>query len=283
MDDVGPLGEERRDLGPELAREKPRELLVDDLDLGLERGHRGHEVAPRVLAPGVVLVEPGDRPDLGRTLEQVAGGGDVVHDRGRRHAEDVVVARLLEHPRRAAVDEDGELAHLLRHLRDRQAVAARDVAEHQVDAAPLDEVAELGDLLGRPSRLVDEERHDARSGEAGRVVGRRHRAGVEGVDDELGAVARRDAEMDRTRPGQVGHHGDRDLALLGARLAGAAARHCEGGEQRDRACAHAAITGNPHPSSPCCRTPSTSSSTVMSPSAVHEKTWRTSRYHTATV
>src|SRR3954468_13468160 len=77
--------------------------------------HRRLEVAPRVLAPGVVLVEAGDRLHARLRVLDVERGADRIHGRRGRGAEHVFVASVLEDPRRAAVEEVGELLQLLGH------------------------------------------------------------------------------------------------------------------------------------------------------------------------
>ena len=61
MDHLGAAAEQRGDLGAELAGEQPRHLRGLHLDAGLQRLHRALEVGPGVLAPGVVLVDAGER------------------------------------------------------------------------------------------------------------------------------------------------------------------------------------------------------------------------------
>ena len=121
---------------------------------------------------------------------------------------------------RAAVEEDGELLQLLGDRRDREAVAARDVADHRVDVLALDQVAELGHLLRGAAGLVDED--ELRSG-GRRSPSWRRAPGIfpplSASTSDLGAVARRDAER---AGGGAGEEGD-DAELERRRLAAAGA------------------------------------------------------------
>ena len=74
--------------------------------------------------------------------------------------------RLLEDPRRAAVEEHGQDLELLGDRRDREAAARRDVADDRIDVLALHEVAQLGDLGGRAARLVDVDRLDLEPGDS---------------------------------------------------------------------------------------------------------------------
>src|SRR5690606_37433341 len=194
MDHVGVLRQQRGDLGAVLARAESRELRRDDLGVWQQRLDGGREVLPRILAVGVVLVDAGDARRGHALVEQVAGGGHIVHRRGRAGAEQVFRRGddALEHLRRAAVEEDRQRLDVLGDRGDGRAIAARRVAEDRADAVALDEVAIVGDDLR--ARLVDDDRNDARAGYAGRVVGRGNGALVDRLDDDLGGVARRDAE-----------------------------------------------------------------------------------------
>ncbi len=198
MDHLGAAAEQRGDLGAELAGEQPRHLRGLHLDAGPQRLHRALEVGPGVLAPGVVLVDAGERLHVGKPLHQVERDRHVIHRAGRPGAEHIFVARVLEDARRAAVEQHGELLQLLGDRRDGEAVAARDVADHDVD--PRHEVAELGDLLLRTAVLVDDHQLDRPAAEAFLGVGRRHGAGVEHLGGQLGGIARRHAERAGGRP-----------------------------------------------------------------------------------
>ena len=217
---------------PNCPCEQFRELRVDDFHAGHEGLHGGGEVAPRILPPSVILVESGDALDVREHLGEVAGGGGVVHHRMRPGAEDVAVARLLEHPGRAAVDEDGKHPQLLRRPGNGEAIAARYVAHDYVDAAPLDQVAQFGDLLGGAAGLVHVDRDDPRPRQPRAGERRRDGPGVDRVDGEFRPVARRNPEMRRRRPGQETDDGDRDLApVLGRRPSGRRRRQ-HGGHDR---------------------------------------------------
>ena len=61
---------------------------------------------------------------------------------------------------------------LVGERRDRETVAGRDIADDRVDVLALDEVAVLGDLLGRAAGLVHDHHLDRSSVDALLVVGR---------------------------------------------------------------------------------------------------------------
>ena len=220
MDHLGAAAEQRGDLGAELAGEQLWHLRGLHLDAGPQRLHRALEVGPGVLAPGVVLVDAGERLHVGKPLDQIERDRDVIHRAGRPGAEHVFVARVLEDARRAAVEQDRELLQLLGDRRDGEAVAARDVADHDVDARH--EIAELGDLLLRTAVLVDDHELDRPAAETLLRVGRRHGAGVEHLGGELGGIARRHAERAGGRSRDQRHDADLERLLR---------RRCRHGEQ----------------------------------------------------
>src|SRR6185312_14119303 len=112
------------------------------------------------------LVEPGVALEVGELLEHVARRADAVDGGGGAWPEDVVVTRILEDARRAAIEEHGELLQLLGDGRDTEAAPRRHIADHGVDAAALDQVAEILHDLARRAGLVDEDRFDLGAGEA---------------------------------------------------------------------------------------------------------------------
>src|SRR5438445_3298752 len=164
MDHLRPTTEERGDFGAELTRKKLRHLRGLHFDPRLEGLHGVLEVRPGVLTPGIVLIEARNRLYVGGALHQIERDGHVIHRAGWTGAEHIFIARVLEDARRAAVEQDGELLLLLGNGRDRQAIAARDVADHDVD--PWHEIAILGHLLLRATRRVDDDELDRRSAEA---------------------------------------------------------------------------------------------------------------------
>src|SRR5260370_40525726 len=115
MDDVGIAREQRGDLGAVLAGEQLRHLRSGRLHRGLERLDGGFEVVPRVLAPGVVLVDAGDLLQARLQLDHVERRAYAVHRRVRVGAKLVLVALVIEDPRRPAVEKNREL---LRYLAD---------------------------------------------------------------------------------------------------------------------------------------------------------------------
>ena len=153
----------------------------------------------------------------------------------RRGAEEVVIRRVLEDARRPAVEEDGQLLQLFRERRDGEAVAAGDVADHQVDVLPLHEVAVLAHLLRRAARLVDEHELDRRSAEALFRVRRGKLACIQRLDQHFRRIPRGDAEGSRRSAGQERHHADPD------RTGGGRGRRLSG---RLRACRGQSENGN---------------------------------------
>src|SRR5882757_799941 len=202
--------EQGRDLGAELAREQFWKQLLVDFRRWRQHAHRAHEVAPGILAPGVVLVDAGKERDLLFLGDQVARRAGVIHGGVGRRAEHVFARLLLEDPRRAAVEIDGEGLELLGHRGDREAAPRRDIADYGVDLVALHQVAEFGDDLGSRARLVDVLGFDLGAAEPDGVVGRGCRAGVERLDHDLGAVAPGHAERARARAAQERYDADLD-------------------------------------------------------------------------
>ena len=215
VDHVGFFAQQRGDLGVVLAREELGHLRGLHLHLGEELLDRGLEVGPRILAPGVVLVDPGDRLQIGLDVPHVERRADVVHGRRGRGAEHVLVVAVLEDARGAAVEEVGELLEFLGHRGDRQTVAARHVADHHVHVAALDQVAELGDLRRGRAGLVDDDRFHRLATEPLLAVRAGHLAGVERLDHQFGRVLGRDAEW--CGRGARQERDDADLDRLGLR------------------------------------------------------------------
>ena len=213
VDHIRPRAEQRRDLGVVLTGEELGHLRGLDLDPGNELLHRRLEIVPGILAPGVVLVEAGDRLDAALGVFHEEGRAYAVHGRGGRSAEHVLVARVLEYARRAAVEEVGELLELLGDRRDRQAVAARDVADHQIDVVALHEIPELGDLRGAGARFVHHHDLDPGAAETRLAVGRGRFARIQLVDHEIRGVLRRHAEGRGRGAGQERHDADLDRRL----------------------------------------------------------------------
>jgi hypothetical protein len=235
---LGPAHQQRRDLRAVLAREQLGEQLLAHARLGLQRLHGEDEVAPGILAPGVVLVDAGVAADLAELVGDVAGPADVIHGRVRRRAEDVFVLVLLEDARGAAVEEDGEHLQLLGDRGDGEAAARGDVADDGIDVLALHEVAQLGDLGRGAAGFVDEDGLQLEAAHTLLVVGRRHLAGIDRLDQELGGVARRDAERPGGRPGQKGDDAELERPVLRERR-----RACP----KERECCHPA---GEHPAEP---------------------------------
>ena len=130
----GLAAEQRRDLGIELAGEQLGHLRVLDFDLRKQLLHRRFEVSPGILSPGVVLVEAGDRFQFRLGVLDVKRRADAVHGRGWSECE---TRTCSSRPRKcAACRNRRNLVKLLQffgHRRDREAVAAGDLADHHVD------------------------------------------------------------------------------------------------------------------------------------------------------
>ena len=133
---------------------------MSSVDLGCQNFHRADEVAPGILAPGVVLVDAGIAGHVFLFRQHVAGRRDVIHGGVRADAEHVIARLLLEDARRAAIVEHGERLEFFRHRRHRQAVSRRHVADHGVDLVALHQVAKFGDHIGGGAGLVDIFRFD---------------------------------------------------------------------------------------------------------------------------
>ncbi|MGH8767732.1 MAG: hypothetical protein ACREVT_06055, partial [Burkholderiales bacterium] len=67
----------------------------------------------------------------GPVLQQVHCARHRVHGGVRARAEHVLVARVLEHPRRAAVEQDGDFLQFLGYRRNCQAIAAGNVTDDE--------------------------------------------------------------------------------------------------------------------------------------------------------
>ena len=159
----------------------------------------------------------------------------------RPSAEHVLVTRIFEDARRAAVEQNRDLLHLFGYRRDGQAVAARDVADDEIDIAALDQIAVLAHLLGGTTRLVDDHQLHRRAAEALGVVRRRRLARVQGFDDGLGRQLGRHAERPGRGPGEEGDETDADgLAVVGMSNGCHDPQQCqrEQARQPERAMAH---------------------------------------------
>ena len=210
-------GQQRGNLRAELAREQLRKQLLLDLRLRRQHVHRADEVAPGILAPGVVLVDARIERDVLLLGDQVARRAGVIHGGVRRRTEHVFARLLLEDARRAAIVIDRQRLELFGHRRDREAAAGRNVADHGVDLIALHEVAEFGDDLRGRAGLVDVLGFDLGAAEAHRVVRRGRGAGIERLDHDLGAVAPGHAEWARGGPAQERHDADLDRRGRGRR------------------------------------------------------------------
>jgi hypothetical protein len=176
-------------LGAELAGEQLRKQLLVDFCLRRQHPHRPHEVAPGILAPGVILIDAGIERDVFLLGEEVACRAGIIHGRVRGGAEDIFARLLLEDAGRAAVEIDGERLELVRDRCHREAAAGRDVADDSVDLIALHQIAEFGHNLRGGAGFVDVLGVDLGAAQADGVVGCRRGAGVERLDHDLGAVA----------------------------------------------------------------------------------------------
>ena len=135
----------------------------------------------------------------------------------RGGTEHVVVFRLLEDARRAAIHQHQHLLQFFRDRRHGKAVAGADIAEHDVDIVALIEVAQFLHLLGGAAILVDDDGLDLHAAKPDLVVRRGRRSLVQLVDDELSAIAGRDAETVRRGSGQERHDTELECFLRGCR------------------------------------------------------------------
>jgi hypothetical protein len=124
----------------------------------------------------------------------------------RGGAKHVFVVALLEYPGRAAVVQDQEPFHFLGRRRHREAVAGTHVPHHRVDLFAVVEVLQFLDLLGGAAGLVDVDRLDLQAAEALLVVRGRRLTGVEGFDQDFGAIDRGDAETFGGLPREEADH-----------------------------------------------------------------------------
>ena len=141
-------------------------------------------------------------------------------------AEQVLVARVLEDARRAAIEEDRQLLELIGERRNRQAVAGGDVSDHRIDILTLHQIAILRHLLGRAAGLVDDGGFDGHAVNAFGRIRRRQRTGIERLDGELRRVARGHPERSGGRAGEERH----DPELERARLLGMGGERGKRGE-----------------------------------------------------
>ena len=208
MDHIRFGAEQSRDLGIVLPGEQLGHLRSLDFDLGHQLFHRRLKIGPGILSPGIVLVDSGNRLQFRLDVQDVQRCADVVHGRGGRGAEHILVVRVLEYARRAAIEEIGEFFQLFRDRCDRQAIAAGDIADHQIDFVALHQIAVLGDLCDGGARLVDKLRLDLRPAETFGRIGGRRLARVQHLDHDLGRVARRHAEGRSRRAREEGDDAD---------------------------------------------------------------------------
>lgn len=123
--------------------------------------------------------------------------------------------------------EVGQHPQFLGNGCDRIAIAARIVADHQVDLLAFDKTAIFRKLLLRAAGLIDEYRLDLQTIDARLVVRSRNLAGVERLDDQLGSVTGM-RPVGRARSRQKKYETDFQLFLRGRRLkqrAGNAGQH----------------------------------------------------------
>ena len=233
---LGP--EQNRDLGAVLAGEQLGELLLlGRLDFRRQGLHGQVEIAPGILAPGVVLVDahvavPGLAPEFPDDVARRAhiAAGAVVDD-----AEEVLrlLHQLLEDARRAAYRQQSQDPKLLRHPGDGGAAPGGDVAHHDVHALLLHLVAQLRDLLGAAAGFVVHHEIYLAAGQPDTVVGRRQGALVDGADHQVHTVLGRDAVGRRAAPGKE----RRNRQLDGLRRGGARRQqHRQSRGQRHESC-----------------------------------------------
>src|ERR1700728_480932 len=223
MDDLRIGRQQRRDLGAIFSGEELWKQLLVDRRRRIEIFHREAEVAPRILSPGIVLVDAGIYGNVLYLRQHVARGGDVIHGRERIDAEDIVARLLLEDARGAADVEEGEFLQFLGHGRDGEAAARGYVPDHHVDVIALHQVAVLGDDVRGRAGFIDEFRIDLGAAEPDLIVGRWRLSAVESLDQDLGPVAIGDAEGGGGGTAGEGYKADLDgrgRGLLSVRSAG---------------------------------------------------------------
>ena len=132
-------------------------------------------------------------------------------------AEHVVVFGFLKNARRAAIHQHQHLLQLFRNRCHRKAIAGADIAEHDIDIVALVQVAQFLHLLGGAAVLVDDDGLDLHAAEPDLLVRRGGGALVQLVDDELRAVAGRDAKAVGSGPGQKCHDAEFEALLRGCR------------------------------------------------------------------
>ena len=180
------------------------------MNVRFELFHRFGEVAPGILPPGIILVDPGDALEIGVTFQQIAGRRDIVHRRGTAGTKEVFRRGndIFKDLRGAAVEKDGQLAQFFGYRSDRLAMAAGDIADHHIDFLLLDELAILGDLLLSIAGFVDEDCFQLGAGNPFGVVRSRNVTGVNGLDHEFRSIAGGNTERSRSAAGQEGDQTD---------------------------------------------------------------------------
>ena len=111
-----------------------------------------------------------------------------------RCAKHIAKVVVFENTRCAAVVEDEEFFQLFSHGGHRQAVARAHIADHHIHFLALIQVAQLLHLFGRTTGLVHIHDFDGHAANAWLVVGGGRLAFVEGFDQDLGTVDRRNAK-----------------------------------------------------------------------------------------
>ena len=125
----------------------------------------------------------------------------------RGGAKDIFELVLLEDAGRTALQENQEPLELLGRRRDREAIARADIADHRIDMVALECVAQFLNLLRGAASLIDELHLDFQAAEADLVVRLGQAAGIERIDDGLGALHGRLASRFSRRPRDKGDEG----------------------------------------------------------------------------
>ena len=159
--------------------------------------HRQLEIAPGILAPGIILVDAGNTLDLVFHLgRDIARCRDVVRGRMVDGTEYVfgIFINFLEHARCAANRLNRQNLQFFGNRGRRSTCAGRDNADDRIDIVFLNLVAHLGDLLGTAAGFVIDQRFNLTTGKTLGVVGGGQFAVIDTANDQFRAVLCRNAE-----------------------------------------------------------------------------------------
>ena len=201
-------------------------LRCGDFSAGIQCLHRCIPVRPGILSPRIVLIDAGVALDAGYLFVDVHGGADVIHGAMGAGAKHVFVARFFKNPRRAAVEQNGKFFQLLGRRRDREAIAAGDIADHHVDILPLHQIAIFLDLLSGSACFIDDNDFDWFAAKSFLGIHAGNFTGVDGFDHHFRRNLRRHAERAGCRPRE--ERDDADFNRVGGQ------RRCRQGQGERR-------------------------------------------------